>query len=120
LVGATTFAIRPYRYTPALKDEIEKHVQDMLQVGLIQHNNSHFSSPVLLVKKKDDTYRFCMDYRHLNAITRNGQNPVPIIDEFLDELNQASWFSTLDLYAGFHQISMDLDDSFKTTFQTHA
>jgi hypothetical protein len=45
---------------------------------------------------------------------------VPIIDEFLDELNQANWFSTLDLYAGFHQISMDLDDSFKTTFQTHA
>jgi hypothetical protein len=60
-----------------------------------------------------------VDYRHLNAITRKGQYHVPIIDEFLDELSQADWFSTLDLCAGFHQIPMNPDDSFKTTFQTH-
>jgi hypothetical protein len=87
VAGATPFAIRPYRYTPALKDEIERQVQEMLQEGLIQHNTSPFSSLVLLVKNKDNIYRFCVDYRHLNAITRKGQYPMPIIDEFLDELS---------------------------------
>jgi hypothetical protein len=62
----------------------------MLDADLIQHSNIPFSSSMLLVKKKDKTHRFCVDYRHLNAITVKGQYPVPIIDEFLDELNQAS------------------------------
>jgi hypothetical protein len=111
--------VRPYRYAPTLKNGIEKHVHQMLQDGLIQHSSSPFSSPVLLVKKKDNTYRFCIDYRHLNAITEKGQYPVPVIDEFFDELNQASWFSSLDLCAGFHQIQMEPAYCFKTVFQTH-
>jgi hypothetical protein len=112
--------IRPHRYAPHLKDEIEAQVQDMLDNSLIQHSSSPFSSPVLLVKKKDKTYRFCVDYRHLNSITRKGQFLVPIIDEFLDELKEASWFPTLDFCSGFHQISMHPDDCEKTAFQTHS
>jgi hypothetical protein len=64
--------------------------------------------------------RFCIDYRHLNAIIAKGQFHVPIIDEVLDELKHASWFSTLDLCAGFHQIQMHPDDCFKIAFQTHS
>jgi hypothetical protein len=85
LSSATPVHIRPYRYTPALKDEIERQIQEMLKAGLIQHSSSP-SSPVLLVKKKDKTSRFCVDYGHLNAITKKGQYPVPVIEEFLDEL----------------------------------
>jgi hypothetical protein len=102
-----------------MKDEIENQVQEMLHKGLIQPSNSGFSSPVLLVKKKDKTWRFCVDYIHLNALTVKFKYPVPIIDELLDELHGASWFSSLDLRAGFHQILMKPGEEFKTAFQTH-
>jgi hypothetical protein len=91
----------------------------MLAAELIQHSSSPFSSHVLLVKKKDKSYKFCVDYRHLNAIKMKGQFLVPVIEEFIDELSQASWFSSLDLCASFHQIPMDRADYFKTAFQTH-
>jgi hypothetical protein len=118
IAGATPFFIRPYRYAPVLKNEIETQVQEMLEAGLIQHSSSPFSSPILL-KKKDKTYRFCVYYHHLNAITLKGQYPVPIIEELLDGLYGASWFSSLDLCASFHQIHMNPADYFKTAFQTH-
>jgi hypothetical protein len=102
--GASPFRIRPYRFAPQLKIEIEEQVKEMLASGLIQKSSSPFSSSVLLVKKKDNSWRFCVDYRHLNAITIKGKFPVPIIDEFLDELFGASWFICLDLRSGFHQI----------------
>jgi hypothetical protein len=88
--GARPVNVKPYRYALVLKDEIKKQVHEMLQSGLIQQSNNPFSSPILLVKKKDNTYRFCVDYRHLNAITTKGKYLVPIIDEFLDELRGAS------------------------------
>jgi hypothetical protein len=112
--------IRPYRFSPAMKDEIESQVAEMLQTGLIQHSHSSFSSPVLRVKKKDSSWRFCVDYRHLNALTIKSKYPVPIIDELLDELFGASWFSILDLRAGFHQILLKEGESYKTAFQTHS
>jgi hypothetical protein len=114
--GARPVSIRPYRF--ALKDEIEMQVHDMLKARLIQNSMSPFSSPVLLVKK-GNSYRFCMDYKHLNAITAKGQYSVPAIDELLDELHGSGWFSSLDLCSGFHQIAMNQENYFKTAFQTH-
>jgi hypothetical protein len=104
LPGANPVTIRPYRYFPKLKDELKKHIQEMLQQGIIQPSASTFSSPVLLVPKKDGGYRMCVDYRQLNAITMKSKFLVPIFDQLMDELANAKWFSTLDLRASFHQI----------------
>jgi len=120
IAGARPVNIRAYRYTPAQKDEIERQVKEMLHQGIIQPSSSPFSSPVLLVRKKDNTWRFCVDYRHLNALTIKNKFPVPVIDEFLDELAHASWFTCLDMCAGYHQIKLKHGEEFKTAFQTHS
>jgi len=112
--------VRPYRYPPSVKDEIERQVTEMLNVGIIQPSKSPFSSSVLLVKKKDGTFRFCVDFLHLNAITAKAKYPVPVIEELLDELTHASWFTRLDLTAGYHQIRLQVGEEPKTAFQTHS
>lgn len=119
IAGASPVVMTPYRYAPALKDEIERQLSEMLSNGIIQPSASLFSSSVLLVEKKDGSWRFCVDYRHLNAITVKGKYPVTEIEELLDELASASWFSKLDLRAGFHQIRLRPGEEFKTAFQTH-
>uniref|UniRef100_A0A0A9D2Z3 Integrase catalytic domain-containing protein n=1 Tax=Arundo donax TaxID=35708 RepID=A0A0A9D2Z3_ARUDO len=112
--------IRPYRYSPAQKDEIERQIAEMLKAGIIRHSTSPFSSPVLLVPKKDKSWHFCVDFRHLNAMTIKNKFPLPIIDEFLDELANAAWFTRLDFCSGFHQIRMAPGEEYKMTFQTHS
>lgn len=76
---------------------IDRQVQEMLSHGLIQPSTSDYSSLVLLVKKKDGNYRFCVDFRHLNAQTQKSKFPVPVFDQLMYELHGARWFSTLDL-----------------------
>lgn len=80
--GAQPFHIRPYRYPPTLKDEIETQVKEMLSQGVIRKSSSPFGSPILLVKKKDHSWRFCVDYRYLNATTVKSKYPVLIFDQF--------------------------------------
>jgi len=91
----------------------------MLSQGLIRHSHSSFSSPVLLVRKKDGGYHFCVDFCHLNALTLKSKFPVPVFDQLMDELAHARWFSTMDLRADFHQILLHQGEVFKTAFQTH-
>jgi hypothetical protein len=78
--GATPTHSGPYRHTPAMKDEIEEQIKEMFHVGVIQQNTSAFSSPVLLVKNKDETWRFCIDYRGLNALIVKGKFLILVID----------------------------------------
>lgn len=108
----------PRRLPYALREETDNQVTDMLQQGVIQPSHSPWASPIVLVKKKDGTFRFCIDYRKLNAVTQRDAHPLPRVDDLLDALQGSCMFSTLDLRSGYWQVSMDPSDQHKTAFVT--
>ncbi len=106
----------PRRIAPARRIEMEKAVEELKAQEVIEKSSSPWSSAVVLVRKKDGTSRCCVDYRSLNAVTTKDSYPLPRIDDTLDSLAGACWFSTLDLKSGYHQVEMAEEDKPKTAF----
>ncbi|UYV65069.1 hypothetical protein LAZ67_3003037, partial [Cordylochernes scorpioides] len=107
---------RPYRVSQVERQTIQNEVDKMLKGGIVQLSESPWSSPVVLVKKKNGSWRFCVDYRHLNKITKKDVYPLPRIDDTLDCLRGASYYSSMDLRSGYWQIEVDEADREKTAF----
>ena len=117
--GATPPIRQPPRRVPLAKQqEAANLVNEMSAAGVIEPSQSPWASPVVLVKKKDGTTRFCVDYRRLNDVTKKDSYPLPRIDDTLDTLAGAKWFSTLDLKSGYWQVELDPRDKEKTAFTT--
>jgi len=106
---------QPRAYLPV----IDNLVNEMQQQGVIEPSQSDWASNIVLVKKKDGTIRFCVDYRQLNNLTKKDAYPLPRIDTCLDTLSGAVWYSTFDLRSGFHQVTIRPEDANKTTFVCH-
>ncbi|HSN22635.1 MAG TPA: reverse transcriptase domain-containing protein, partial [Methylomicrobium sp.] len=104
------------RFPPAHVEAISKHVDNMLQQGVIEPASSPWASNVVLVRKKDGSYRCCIDYRQLNLVTRRDAYPLPRIDACLDAMVGAKWFTTVDLRSSYHQVPVDPKDRDKTAF----
>ena len=107
-----------YRTDPMKQRHLKKTIDEMLTHGQIEKSYASWSSPVMLVKKKDGDFRFVIDYRHLNSITERDCYPLPRIDDTLNRLNGKNYFTKLDLKSGYHQIRIHPSDKDKTTFVT--
>jgi deoxyuridine 5'-triphosphate nucleotidohydrolase len=112
-------ALKPYyRRSPLEKEFIQDEIDKMLRQGIIKPSDSPWTAPVVVVKKKEGKLRFCVDYRQLNKVTTKDQFPLPRIDDLLDTLGKAKYFSTLDLASGYWQVEIKPEDRPKTAFIT--
>lgn len=109
-----------YRQPPYLQKEIDRQVQELLENDIVEESNSEYHSPVVLVKKKDGKYRFCVDYRKLNKITKPLSFPIPRLECVFDTIAEAESqiFSTFDLHSGYWQLQMDPETKHKAAFIT--
>ncbi|MCO5579146.1 hypothetical protein L7F22_032999 [Adiantum nelumboides] len=106
----------PYRVSQAQQEEIMKQVNELVEKGMVRPSSSPFCSPVLLMQKKDDTYRMCVDYRALNRMTIKNRFPVPRVEDLFDKLQGSTYL--IDLKSGYHQIRIVDEDIVKSAFCT--
>ncbi|MCO5577703.1 hypothetical protein L7F22_031535 [Adiantum nelumboides] len=108
----------PYRISQFQQEEIMSQANELVQKGMVIPSSSPFCSPVLLVHKKDGSYRMCVDYRALNKLTVKNRFPVPRIEDLFDKLQGSTYFSRIDLKSDYHQIQIVPEDIHKTAFRT--
>ena len=106
------------RISPHRREEVKALLEQMLAKGVVEPSSSPWAAPVVLVRKKDGSMRFCIDYRKLNEVTRKDAYPLPRIDVTLDALHGSCWFTTLDLLSGYWQVEVEEADRAKTAFCT--
>ncbi|XP_052723874.1 uncharacterized protein LOC128193804 [Vigna angularis] len=115
---AAPISVQPYRMSPAELADLKEQIEELIEKKFIRPSVSPWGAPVLLVKKKDDSSRLCIDYRQLNKLTIKNKYPLPRIDDLLDQLHGAAVFSKIDLRSGYHQIRVKEDDIQKTAFRS--
>ena len=103
---------------PGMYDELKSHIAELLSAGIIEESNSPFSSNVVLVRKKDQSLRMCIDYRKINSRTISDSYSIPRVDTLIDSLRGAKYFASLDLMAGYHQINVCDEHKERTAFST--
>ncbi|KAD6118893.1 hypothetical protein E3N88_10164 [Mikania micrantha] len=116
--GAVPVAKSPYRLAPSEMQELSSQLQELLDKGFIRPSFSAWGAPVLFVKKKDGSFRMCIDYRELNKLTIKNRYPLPRIDDLFDQLQGAQYFSKIDMRSGYHQLRIQEEDISKTAFHT--
>ncbi|GJU31083.1 putative nucleotidyltransferase, ribonuclease H [Tanacetum coccineum] len=116
--GAAPVARTPYRLAPSEMQELSNQLQELTDRGFIRPSTSPWGAPVLFVKKKDGSFRMCIDYRELNKLTIKNRYPLPRIDDLFDQLQGSSVYSKIDLRSGYHQLRVREEDIPKTAFRT--
>ncbi|GKA02857.1 putative reverse transcriptase domain-containing protein [Tanacetum coccineum] len=116
--GATLVAKSPYRLAPSELEELSRQLKELQDKGFIRPSLSPWGAPMLFVKKKDGSFRMCIDYRELNKLTVKNRYPLPRIDDLFDQLQGSQFFSKIDLRSGYHQLRVHEDDIPKTVFRT--